>query len=236
MLWNTCDCVGMYVHTARFSPENYPWQGAWVYPWSNDGGSWAPCRGARYPTRWSSSSLKFFILSAQSVYWGKGVVCSIVPRRAYKGHFYDFQQSAITCHHSQYGNYRTGGTFDDAHAPCYKSLYITTRVTITLTGAAMFFYNCKVTCRDDLNTRWLLHSVDPTSAGLSLPDQNIIHSPAPRVVCRWLVLANKLRRMPVLDMASQRQSQRKCQFFFTVLNFQAVLTAQAFFTVASALA
>ena len=47
--------------------------------------------------------------------------------------------------------------------------------------------HCKVagsnlTCRDDWKTRWPLHSVDLTSMGLSLPGQNIIHSPVARVV------------------------------------------------------
>ena len=50
-----------------------------------------------------------------------------------------------------------------------------------------FHRHCKVagsnlTCRDDLKTRWWLHSVDPTSTGLSSLGQNIIHSPVARVV------------------------------------------------------
>ena len=46
---------------------------------------------------------------------------------------------------------------------------------------------CKVAgsnlaCRDDGISRWRLHSVDPTSTGLSLLGQNITHSPVARVV------------------------------------------------------
>ena len=46
---------------------------------------------------------------------------------------------------------------------------------------------CKVagsnlTCRDDGISRWWLHSVSPTSMGLSSLGQNIIHSPVARVV------------------------------------------------------
>ena len=46
---------------------------------------------------------------------------------------------------------------------------------------------CKVagsnlTCRDDSKTRWWLHSVNPTSTGLSSLSQNIIHSSIARVV------------------------------------------------------
>ena len=53
--------------------------------------------------------------------------------------------------------------------------------------ATHYRVHCKVagsnlTCRDDWKTRWRLHSVDLTSTGLSLPDQNIIHSPVARVV------------------------------------------------------
>ena len=64
------------------------------------------------------------ILSPQSVYRGK--VCylfdcaTLCMQRSDKGHFSNFQWSAVTSHHSQYGNYRTGSAFDDAHAPCYK--------------------------------------------------------------------------------------------------------------------
>ena len=48
---------------------------------------------------------------------------------------------------------------------------------------------CKVagsnlTCRDDSKTRWRLHSVGPTSMGLSSLGQNIIHSSIARVVYR----------------------------------------------------
>ena len=47
--------------------------------------------------------------------------------------------------------------------------------------------HCKVagsnfTCRDDSKTRWQLHSVGPTSMGLSSLGQNIIHSPVAKVV------------------------------------------------------
>ena len=47
--------------------------------------------------------------------------------------------------------------------------------------------HCKVagsnlTCKDDRISRWRLHSVGPTSTGLSLLGQNIIHSPVARVV------------------------------------------------------
>ena len=54
------------------------------------------------------------------------------------------------------------------------------------------------TCRDDSKTRWQLHSVGPTSTGLSLLGQNIIHSPVARVVYGWWALAYKLTRMPGL--------------------------------------
>ena len=48
-------------------------------------------------------------------------------------------------------------------------------------------YHCKVagsnlTCRDDRISRWRLHSIGPTSTGLSLLGQNIIHSLVARVV------------------------------------------------------
>ena len=60
--------------------------------------------------------------------------------------------------------------------------------------------NCKVagsnlTCRDDRISGWRLHSVGPTSTGLSLLGQNIIHLPVVRVVCGWWALAYKLTRM-----------------------------------------
>ena len=42
----------------------------------------------------------------------------------FKGHFYNFQQSAITYNRLQYGNYRTSGTFDDTHASCYTTWHI----------------------------------------------------------------------------------------------------------------
>ena len=45
-------------------------------------------------------------------------------------------------------------------------------------------------------SRWRLHSVGPTSMGLSSLGQNIIHSPVARVVHGWWALAYKLRRMP----------------------------------------
>ena len=58
---------------------------------------------------------------------------------------------------------------------------------------------CKVagsnlTCRDDWISRWRLHSVGPTSTGLSSLGQNIIHSPhaVARVVYGWWALAYKL--------------------------------------------
>ena len=53
-----------------------------------------------------------------------------------------------------------------------------------------------ITCRDDSKTRWRLHSVNPTSMGLSSLGQNIIHSPVARVVYGWWALAYKLTRMP----------------------------------------
>ena len=43
-------------------------------------------------------------------------------RAKVKSHFYNLQRSAacIVFNRSQYRNYRTGSTFDDTRAPCYK--------------------------------------------------------------------------------------------------------------------
>ena len=49
--------------------------------------------------------------------------------------------------------------------------------------------NLTCTCRYDSKTRWRLHSVNPTSTGISSLGQNIIHSSIARVVCGWWALA-----------------------------------------------
>ena len=87
--------------------------------------------------------------------------------------------------------------------------------------------HCKVagsnlTCRDERISRWRLHSVGPTSTGLSSLGQNIIHSPVARVVCGQC--QDPLKTCPSCNMASQGQSRRKRQFFFAVSHFRADLT------------
>ena len=120
VLWNS----SFVAHSsARFLPENYSRWGHWVYPWLNDGGSWAPCRRAHCLTRWSSSSLKFSIVSPQSVYRGKGHYLFDCAIQRSKVISITSKWSAATYKCSQYRNYRMGCAFDDAHVLCYKLYY-----------------------------------------------------------------------------------------------------------------
>ena len=66
-------------------------------------------------------------------------------------------------------------------------LYFTTKIAVYSAKLLFSYGDCKVagsnlTWRDDWISRWRLHSIGPTSMGLSSLGQNIIRSPVARVV------------------------------------------------------